>query len=152
MIAFGPDKRAAADDLQYALRDPVSTVRRAALRSLGVLARDAASHPEQGIRISPTWPVEMLHSIIWSDRTGATELLLALSENRDPRVLDLTRDRGVPPLLEMARWNSLAHALPAFLLLGRMAGWPEEQIHAAWNSGERENHLAVLGKLRRTGK
>jgi len=43
-----------------------------------------------------------------------------------------------PALTEMARWKHLPHALPAFILLGRMAGRSESEIQAAWAKGERE--------------
>jgi hypothetical protein len=38
----------------------------------------------------------------------------------------------------MARWKTLAHALPPYLLLGRIAGLPEDQVQAAWTRGDRE--------------
>jgi hypothetical protein len=38
----------------------------------------------------------------------------------------------------MARWRDLEHALPGFVLAGRLAGLTEDQIHAAWLSGNRE--------------
>jgi hypothetical protein len=38
----------------------------------------------------------------------------------------------------MARWKTLSHALPPYLLLGRIAGLPEEEVHAAWTRGDRE--------------
>jgi hypothetical protein len=38
----------------------------------------------------------------------------------------------------MARWKTLAHALPPYLLLGRVAGLPEDQVQAAWSRGDRE--------------
>jgi hypothetical protein len=43
----------------------------------------------------------------------------------------------------MARWHDLKHALPGFILAGRMAGLSEQQIQDAWISGNRE---AVLEK------
>jgi hypothetical protein len=54
------------------------------------------------------------------------------------------RETALPSILEMARWKSLGHALPAFLIAGRMAGVPEEEILDAWTKGDREQ---VLGKL-----
>jgi hypothetical protein len=46
-------------------------------------------------------------------------------------------------LTEMARWKTLAHALPAFLLVGRIEGIPEAEIYDAWNRSDRD---AVLRK------
>jgi len=39
--------------------------------------------------------------------------------------------------VEMARWNSLRYALPAFILLGRVAGIDEQQIQESWTKGDR---------------
>ncbi|MGQ9634395.1 MAG: hypothetical protein ACUVXB_09130, partial [Bryobacteraceae bacterium] len=105
-----------------------------------------AAHPEDEIKISPTWPVEMLNSLVWADRTGAAELLVALSENRNPGVLALLRERALPQLLEMARWQSLPYALPAYILLGRLAGLSEEQIQQSWAAGRRLEQLAAMEK------
>jgi hypothetical protein len=38
----------------------------------------------------------------------------------------------------MARWRDLEHALPGFILAGRLAGLDEKEIQAAWVSGDRE--------------
>ena len=38
----------------------------------------------------------------------------------------------------MARWRDLEHALPGFILAGRLAGLDEKEIQAAWVSGNRE--------------
>jgi hypothetical protein len=38
----------------------------------------------------------------------------------------------------MARWDTLAYALPPFLLLGRVAGLPDAEIQRRWSAGERE--------------
>lgn len=146
LLVFLRDKNAAAEDLQFALRDPEEAVRQNALRSLKEIAAYALAHPGEGIKISATWPVEMLNSLVWGDRSGAAELLVALSENRDPAVLELIRERAVPQLLEMAHWQSLPYALPPFLLLGRLAGLTEEQIQQAWTSGNRLERLALIEK------
>jgi hypothetical protein len=41
----------------------------------------------------------------------------------------------------MARWHDLEHALPAFILAGRLAGLDEKQIQNAWVSGNRDTVL-----------
>jgi hypothetical protein len=151
-IVVSPDKPAAAQDLQYALQDPDEDVRRNALNSLSTLAAYALKHPDSEIRIAPTWPVEMLNSIVWSDRTGAVNLLLTLSEKREPGVLDLIRQRAAPQLIEMARWNSLTHALPAYILLGRVAGLSENEIQGSWSRGEREAHIAAMERGWKIGR
>jgi hypothetical protein len=151
-IVVSPDRPAAAQDLQFALQDPDEDVRRNALNSLGTLAAYALKHPDSEIRIAPTWPVEMLNSLVWNDRMGALSLLLTLSEAREPAVLDLIRRRGAPQLVEMARWNSLPHALPAYILLGRAAGLSENEIQESWSKGEREARIAAMERGWKSGR
>ena len=49
----------------------------------------------------------------------------------------------VPALAEMSRWKTLEHALPAFILTGRVAGLSEQQIQDAWTRGDRESVIAA---------
>lgn len=142
LIVYSSKKAAAADDLQYALQDPEDAVRTTAANSLAAIAVLAAKDPSQDIRISPTWFIEMLHSIIWGDRVKACQVLVTLTESREARVLDQIREGALPALAEMARWRSLAHALPAFILIGRLAGLAETDIQDAWTKGDREPVIA----------
>jgi len=64
--------------------------------------------------------------------------LARLTEDRDPKVLAQLRERALASLAEMARWRSLEHALPAFLIAGRLAGLSEAEIESAWSKGDRE--------------
>jgi hypothetical protein len=138
VIGYAPDKRAAVETLLYALRDPEEAVRQTALRALSAVAVYASQNPKAGVRIAPTWAIEMLHSIVWSDRTQATRFLVILTEKRDDSTLQQLRDRALSSLVEMAKWNSLRYALPAYILLGRIAGMTEDQIQSTWSKGERE--------------
>lgn len=144
LLGYAPVKRRVADDLQAAMQDSGDSVRNNAMRALIAFAALAGKDPEQGIRVSPTWFIEMLNSIIWTDRNKAAMALAGLTEKRDPNVLAQIRERALPSLIEMARWKSLGHALPAFLILGRLAGASETEIESAWTKGERE---AVIGRL-----
>jgi hypothetical protein len=146
VIGYAPTKRLVVDDLQYAMQDPDDSVRNNAMRALVAIAVLAGRDPDLGIRISPTWFIEMLNSIIWTDRSKAALALVNLTESRDARILDQLRERALPAIVEMARWKSLGHALPAFLLTGRIAGLPEQEIQDAWSKGEREG---VLGQAAR---
>jgi hypothetical protein len=143
LIGYAPDKKAAAEDLQFAMQDPDEAVRANAMRAMTAIAVLAARRPELGIRISPTWFVEMLNSIVLSDRIRAATALLTLSD-KDPAPLEQIRGRALDSILEMARWKSLSYALPAFVLAGRMAGLDQKQIEAAWTKGDRETVLARL--------
>jgi hypothetical protein len=141
VIGYAADKRKVLADLQSALRDPDDTVRNNAMRSLGAIAVLASRDPGKGIEVAPVWFVEMLHSLIWQDRSTAAVTLVTITERRDDKVLSLLRERAVQPLTEMARWKHLPHALPGFILLGRAAGIPEEEIQAAWKSNARDAFL-----------
>jgi hypothetical protein len=139
VIGYAPKKADVVGDLQHALRDPDDTVRNNAMRSLGAIAVLAMRQPDLEIKVSPTWFIEMLDSLIWMDRNTAAASLVTLTEKRDKAVLDHLRERAVPSLVEMARWKHLPHALPAFILLGRIAGMQETEIQDAWAKGDRES-------------
>ncbi len=141
-LQYGPrsvrSSKLIVDALQYALRDQEDTVRENAMRSLQAIAVGAKLHPEQQVHIEPTWFVELLNSVVWSDRRNATLALVNLTDNDDPETLALIRERAIQSVIEMARWHDLRHALPAFILAGRLAGLDEKQIQAAWLNGDRE--------------
>ncbi len=141
VIGYASARPLAVDDLQYAMQDADESVRANAVRSLASIATFAQRNPELKIRVQPTWFIEMLNSIVWSDRYHSATALVSITEGRDAGALDQLRERALPALLEMARWKTLAHALPAFILVGRIAGVPEAQIHAAWSRGDRESVL-----------
>jgi hypothetical protein len=150
LIGYAPDKSAAVNDLEYAMQDPDEDVRASAMGALNAIAILAAKEPDLGIHISPTWLVEMLNSIALSDRNGATRTLINLTDSRPPATLDLMRERALSSLVEMAQWNSLRYALPAFILLGRVGGIDEQQIQDRWAQGDRG--AMVLEVLRSSKK
>jgi hypothetical protein len=137
IIGYAPDKKVVVGDLEYAIQDPDESVRSSAMTALNAVAVLSAKQPELGIHIPPTWFVEMLNSIAFSDRTRATSALINLTDSRPAATLDLLRERALPSLVEMAQWNSLRYALPAFILLGRVGGLGEQQIQERWTRGDR---------------
>ena len=155
LIQYGPraahNSKFIVDALQYALRDQDENVRQNAMRALRAIAVGGKLHPDQQVHIEPTWFVELLNSVVWSDRRGATLALVDLTDHRDPETLALIRERALQSVIEMARWRDLRHALPAFILAGRLAGLDEKQIQSAWLSGDREGVLeqAVHPKKKR---
>jgi hypothetical protein len=147
VIGYAPKKAEIVNDLQYALRDADASVRNNATRNLAALSVLARLNPDSGIKISPTWFIEMLNSLSWMDRNKALMALQILTDNRDPSVLDQLRERALGALVEMARWKSLGHALPAYVLLSRIAGVPEQQMEDAWSRGDRESVIVqAVGK------
>jgi hypothetical protein len=153
IIGYSPRKQQVLNDLQYALQDADEAVRGSAVRSLKAVAVLAQKQPQLGLKISPTWFVEMLNSLALSDRAQSAEALVILTDQRDAATLDLMRTRALAALVEMARWKTLRYALPAFLLVGRLAGMPDQQIQQDWQKGDRDNAirkaLAPLNKARR---
>lgn len=146
VIGYAPDKAKVVDDLETALQDSDESVRANALRALTAIAVYAAKNPDLHIRISATWMVELLNSIVLNDRLEAVKALVILTDSPNPAALALVRERGLAALAEMARWKTLRYALPPFLVLGRAAGIPEDQIRQAWEKGDRE---AVVAKALR---
>lgn len=154
VIGYAPDKKLVVEDLELAMQDSDEAVRANSIRALSAVAVLASREPGRRIRISPTWFVEMLNSIVLSDRERAAKALVNLTDRNAQNTLALIRERALPAVVEMARWHSLEHALPAYVLLGRMAGLTEEQIHESWTDGERETVIQkILAPARRkTGR
>ena len=137
LIGYAPDKKAIVNDLEFAVQDPDEDVRSSAMRALNAIAVLGIKQPQLAIHISPTWFVEMLNSIVLSDRTRATMALINLTDSRPAATLDLLRERALQSLVEMAQWKSLRYALPAYILLGRVGGLSEQQIQESWTKGDR---------------
>jgi hypothetical protein len=138
VIAYADDKASIVNEVQYAIQDIDDTVRSNAVRALAGLSVLAAKNPKSGIKIAATWLVEMLKSVIWTDRNNAAIALVTLTESRDPDLLAHLRERSFSSLVEMARWKHLPHALPPYILLGRVAGIPEKELQDAWGRNQRE--------------
>lgn len=146
VVGYAPEKAPIVADLQLALRDPDPGVRANAARALRALASASLRNPDIGWRVEPTWFVEMLNSIDLSDRLEATRALLPYTEKPAPGLLASLRERALPALLEMARWQHLPHALQAYLLAGRVAALPDAELEAAWAAGNRESILISIEK------
>lgn len=135
---YSANKKTAVDDLLFALQDPDEGVRTNALRALAAIAVVARRQPALGIRIPAAGLVDLLNSVVLSDRMESTKALLVLSERQNAAVLDLIRERALPSLAEMARWRTQSYAQPPFQLLGRVAGLKDAQISESWEKGDRE--------------
>ncbi len=138
VLGYAKDKNKVLDEMFYALKDSDETVRSNALRSLGAISVKAKLDPDAEIKIPATWFIEMLNSLSWSDRTQAARFLVNLTESRDPRILTQIKDRAFDSIVEMAKWKQAEHSLPAYILLGRVAGLPEEDMQHAWSTGDRD--------------
>jgi len=149
LMGYGPKTQQVADQLQFALTDPEPAVRANAIRSLAAfIVYDSKQSPPK-INIPPTWFVELLHSVELRDRNESVRTLTLMTDRNGQAALSLLRERALPDLAEMARWHFLRYALPPFILLGRIAGVPENEIQAQWAKGERE---PVIQKALETAK
>jgi hypothetical protein len=144
VLGYLADKKAAESELQFAMQDFDSTVRINAMRGLVAITVLSTLKPELGLKVSPTWFVEMLNSSNFTDRLKAAEALFHFTGKRDEHVMAHIRERALPSLMEMAAWREPGHAVPAFILLGRMAGLGEEEIQDLWKKGDRQ---ALLKKV-----
>jgi len=148
VLGYAADKQRVVDDLVYGMSDPSDDVRNSAMRALLVFAEMT---PGKGRRIPriPSQPfVVFLNSPVWSDRNKASGALLALSARRDPQLLASLRKDALAPLAEMARWKSEGHAIPALTILGRIAGYSDGAVTAAWSRGERERIINAALRAR----
>ncbi len=141
------------DGLQWALRDEEDIVRDRAMNSMRAVIVGAKLHPDQAVKIEPTWLIELMNSVVWSDRFHASQALAEITETRDPETLALLKSRALPSVIEMARWHDLKHALPSFILAGRLAGLDDKQIKQAWLSENRETVIkAAIGTDKKKAK
>jgi hypothetical protein len=111
--------------LLWATRDPDDGVRNNATRALGVMLR-------AGIRLAGEIPAEgfiaMLNSGVWKDRNKSTAVLWSMTTARNPEILAKLRTEALDSLIEMASWSSPGHAAMSRLILGRVAGMPDDRI------------------------
>jgi hypothetical protein len=137
-LGYAPDKQAVVDDLVYAANDADGGVRNNAVRALLVFA--LAEHPAR-VPYEPF--IALLDSPVWTDLNKGSGALAALTQSRDPQLLALLKRRSLPQLATIARWRSRGHAYAAFLVLGRVAGYPENELPARFGAGDAETVIAA---------
>ena len=145
VLGYAENKQAVVNDLVLAMNDRSAEVRNNAMRALLVFASMRPVGRASVPRVPAQPFIELLHSPVWSDRNKASLALAALSAGRDPATLAMLRETALTPLIEMAAWRSEGHALPAFLILGRIADYADATVYDLWNGGDRE---AVINAAR----
>jgi HEAT repeats len=149
VLGYTTDKQTVVEDLVYGMTDPSEEVRNNAMRTLLVFADTVPSVNRPSTPRIPLDPfIEFLNSPVWSDRNKASGALLALSAHRDAELLAKLRKQALGPLVEMARWKSAGHALAAFIMLARIAGYSDETAFALWERGDREAVISAAIKGR----
>jgi hypothetical protein len=149
IIAYAANKRDVVKDLVYGTSDADEDVRNNSIRALMVLVRFARASPGQRIKVPAEPFIEMLNSIVWTDRNKSSGVLLQLTEQRDAQILASLRQHALQSLVEMSWWKSPGHANAAFFILGRVGNLSDDEIRKAWNSGNRQSLIETV--LKRVG-
>ena len=144
IIAYGANKEKLVPELLYATQDSDETVRNNATRALWVLSDYLHEHPEIKTTIPAAPFIRMLNSLSWTDRNKGSLVLLSLTQQRDTALLTTLRKECLPALTEMARWHNQGHAFATYLILGRMAGLPDQEVFQAFSSKNRHNYLQTI--------
>jgi hypothetical protein len=146
VLGYAPDKKEVVSDLVYGMSDPSDEVRNRSTRALELIALLEQRKPELGIQVPPQPFVDLLNSIVWSDRNKASAALTDLTEKRDPAILAALRERALPALVDMARWKAMVHAQAALFLLGRIGGLTDEEIQKDCDKGNRQAVISAALK------
>jgi len=121
-LGYSDRSKGQLDALASASQDPDAEVRNNATRALLVIAdvdKAAANH-------IPMRPFEdMVCSGTWTDRNKGAGLLMALTKNRNIEARRIV----VLALEEIADWDR-SHAVPARIVLGRLAGIKDTELFA----------------------
>ena len=143
VLGYVADKQGVVDDLVRGMSDPSENVRNSSMRALVVFTK-MAPVPGKSIPRVPYDPfVRLLGSIVWTDRNKSSLAIMELTAKHDPKLTAKLRSDAMQPLVDMARWKNEGHAMPALVVLGRIAHWADEDVEAAWRSGDREKVIAA---------
>ncbi len=138
VMGYAADKQSVVDDLVYGMTDPSENVRNNCMRTLLVFTDMPATAGKSTPRVPYDPFVALLNSLVWTDRNKSSLALMELTASRDPKLLAQLRREAMPSLVDIARWKNEGHARPGLTILGRIAGWDDEEVDAAWSNGERE--------------
>jgi hypothetical protein len=144
MIAYHSDKQRAVQALIHALSDQSSEVRNKAAKALTAISYYSSEHPEKNIIIPVDPFIRLINSIVWNDRMKGLEVLVHLTKTRNRGMMNELKSTSLASIAEMAEWTSEPHARPAYVILCRMGGIPEQEIN---NRIKRGNFLADARKL-----
>ncbi|HEX6180326.1 MAG TPA: hypothetical protein VFZ47_03725 [Chitinophagaceae bacterium] len=147
IIAYNPDKKGIVKDLVFAVKDADEVVRNNATRGLAVIAKYANKHPELNINIPADPFIEMVNSIVWTDRNKGVAVLLALTQNRPPQLIQMLNQKASRSIIEMAKWKNAGHAEMNYLILARMAGIPEETIGRTFSDRKDASIAEMAAKI-----
>jgi hypothetical protein len=108
------------------------------------MATYANLNPALGLQI-PTVPfIQMVNSLVWTDRNKGISALMPLTQSRDSILLKQLKVLALPSITEMAKWKSSGHAYPAYLILGRIAGYPDDKVTDSFYKGDKDAFLKEM--------
>jgi len=102
---------------------------------------------EDGVERFSNVPDDRRYKLVLADRLAGSRTLNLMYDEFSEGTMAQIKERALSSLFEMARWRHLQHALPAYLLLGRVSGVAEQEMAAAWEASERDQMLARIEKL-----
>lgn len=143
VLAYVADKKTVIDDLIYGMRDPNEEVRNNCTRALWLIAMLAQRSPDLGIKVPAQPFIDLLNSIVWTDRNKSSLALLEITDKRDPAILSELREHAMASLLDMAKWKTPGHAQAAIYILGRIGGMSDSDIQADIEKGDRDTVIAA---------
>jgi len=143
LLGYANRSKAQIDDLAAAATDADNGVRNNAVRALVVISHgDPAS-----MRLFPVEVfVDMVRSGTWTDRNKGGWMVEALTQGRDPKVLNLVKKSALPSLIEIAHWTNPPHASSAWLILGRIGGIEEKRLQEMVAKEDVRGILATVGQ------
>lgn len=136
LLGYVRSSNTQAEALSQAMTDPDNEVRNNAVRALSVLSAGTKNdHPR--INVKPL--ISLLYSGSWTDRNKASLLLLRMTDVRNPEVLESLRKEALAPLIEGGSWADVpGHSTPFLLILGRIAGIPDQRLEDLLKSGDKD--------------
>ena len=146
VLAYSANKQSVVADLVYAMRDPASDVRNNATRALAVIAGYAQANPALKITVPYEPFVDLLNSLAWTDRNKASLALMQLTEKREPALMSALKARAFDSLVDIAQWTNPGHSMAGIMILGRMAGLPDQETIAMFERGEKDKIIAAARK------
>lgn len=139
MLGYAPDKSAVVPDLVRAITDSNDDVRNNAVRALAVFSAKKNDPPH--VLYEPI--IALLDSSIWTDLNKASFALFQISERRDPQLFAALKVPARQSLAAIAQWHSRGHALPGYMILGRLAGFPDAELFKRWQDNNTEEVIRV---------
>lgn len=148
VIAYYHDKSAIVNDLSAAANDNNEDVRNNAIRALGIIINYLQQKPNLNFTISPDPFIALMNSISWTDRNKSVRILLSLTTKRDQALLSKLKNEALESLIDMANWKSEGHATSGYTILGRIAGWTDQEIFDSYSKNRQEMIAKMLATIK----